>query len=224
MAKVDFIGEQDEKIFIELSNSKLATLGIEPAQIFSTLAAQNAMAAAGVFDTPTDRIFLRPSGAYSSIESMRDIAIRANNRVFRLGDIATVSRGYLDPPQQKMRFHGHEALGVGVTMAKGGDVIELGRGLDAQVAKLNAQLPVGIELQPVASMPRAVQRSVNQFVRSLTEAVLIVLAVSLVSLGLRTGLVVAVSIPLVLAVTFLFMWLFDIGLHKMSLGALILST
>ncbi|NDP41625.1 MAG: efflux RND transporter permease subunit [Aromatoleum sp.] len=223
VAKVDFIGEQDEKIFIELSNSKLATLGIEPAQIFQTLAAQNAVAAAGVFDTPTDRIFLRPTGAYSSLESIRDIAIRANNRVFRLGDIAAVHRGYVDPPQQKMRFHGREALGVGITMAKGGDVIELGRGLDRQVALVQAQLPVGLELQSVASMPRAVQRSVNQFVRSLTEAVLIVLAVSLVSLGLRTGLVVAVSIPLVLAITFLCMWLFDIGLHKISLGALILS-
>ncbi len=223
VAKVDFIGEQDEKIFIELSNSKLSMLGIEPAQIFQTLAAQNVVAASGVFDTATDRIHLRPTGAYSSLESIRDIAIRANNRVFRLGDIATVQRGYVDPPQQKMRFHGHEALGIGITMVKGGDVIELGRDLDAQTALFGAQFPVGLELQPVASMPRAVQRSVNQFVRSLTEAVLIVLAVSLVSLGLRTGLVVAVSIPLVLAVTFLFMWLFDIGLHKISLGALILS-
>jgi len=223
VAKVDFIGEQDEKIYIELSNSKLATLGIEPAQIFQTLATQNVVAAAGVFDTATDRIYLRPTGAYASLESIRDIAIRANNRVFRLGDIATVQRGYVDPPQQKMRFHGREALGIGVTMVKGGDVIELGRDLDAQIALIGAQFPVGLELEPVASMPRAVQRSVNQFVRSLTEAVLIVLAVSLVSLGLRTGLVVAVSIPLVLAVTFVFMWLFDIGLHKISLGALILS-
>jgi multidrug efflux pump len=223
VAKVDFIGEQDEKIFIELSNSKLATLGVEPAQIFQTLAAQNVVAAAGVFDTATDRIWLRPTGAYASLESIRDIAIRAGNRVFGLGDIATVQRGYVDPPQQKMRFRGQEALGIGITMVKGGDVIELGRDLDAQIARIGTQFPVGLELQSVASMPRAVQRSVNQFVRSLAEAVLIVLAVSLMSLGLRTGLVVAVSIPLVLAVTFLFMWLFDIGLHKISLGALILS-
>ena len=223
VAKVDFIGEQDEKIFIELSNAKLATLGIEPAQIFQTLATQNVVAAAGVFDTPTDRIYLRPTGAFVSLDAIRDLALRANNRVFRLGDIATVERGYVDPPQQRMRFLGREALGIGVTMVKGGDVIELGRALDADVARIAAALPVGIDIEPVASMPRAVQRSVNQFVRSLAEAVLIVLAVSLLSLGLRTGLVVAVSIPLVLAITFLGMWIFDIGLHKISLGALILS-
>ncbi|MFO1324983.1 MAG: efflux RND transporter permease subunit [Burkholderiales bacterium] len=223
VAKVDFIGEQDEKIFIELANSKLATLGIEPAQIIETLAKQNAVAAAGVFDTATDRIYVRPSGAFDSVESIRDIAIRANNRMFRLGDIAKVTRGYVDPPQQKMRWHGQEALGLGITMVKGGDVIELGHDLDRETARIAKALPVGVELSQVASMPRAVQRSINQFLRSLAEAVLIVLAVSLVSLGLRTGLVVAVSIPLVLAVTFLFMWLFGIGLHKISLGALILS-
>src|SRR4030095_7311839 len=148
---------------------------------------------------------------------------RANDRVFRLGDIARVYRGYVDPPQQQMRWMGREALGLGITMAKGGDVIELGRDLDREVARIRAQLPVGLEVETVTSMPRAVQRSVNQFVRSLAEAVLIVLAVSLVSLGLRTGLVVAISIPLVLAITFLFMAWFDIGLHKISLGALILS-
>jgi multidrug efflux pump len=223
VAKVDFIGEQDEKIFIELANSKLATLGVEPAQIIETLAKQNAMAAAGVFDTTTDRIFVRPSGAFDSVESIRDISLRANNRVFRLGDIATVTRGYVDPPAQKMRWQGREALGLGITMVKGGDVIELGHDLDRETARITQALPVGVELAQVASMPRAVQRSINQFLRSLTEAVLIVLAVSLVSLGLRTGLVVAVSIPLVLAVTFLCMWIFGIGLHKISLGALILS-
>jgi multidrug efflux pump len=223
VAKVDFIGEQNEKIFIELSNAKLATLGVEPAQIIDTLARQNAVAPSGVFDTSTDRIFVRPTGAFDSVDAIRDIAIRANNRVFRLGDIATVTRGYVDPPQQKMRWHGRDALGIGVTMVKGGDVIQLGHDLDRDMERIQQALPVGVEVAQVASMPRAVQRSINQFLRALTEAVLIVLAVSLVSLGLRTGLVVAVSIPLVLAVTFFFMWLLDIGLHKISLGALILS-
>ena len=223
VAKVDFIGEQDEKIFIELANSKLATLGVEPAQIIETLAKQNAVAAAGVFDTATDRIYVRPTGAFDSVDAIRDISIRANNRIFRLGDIAKVTRGYVDPPQQKMRWQGKEALGLGVTMVKGGDVIELGHALDRDTARIAQQLPVGVELAQVASMPRAVQRSINVFLRSLAEAVAIVLAVSLVSLGLRTGLVVAVSIPLVLAITFLCMWLLDIGLHKISLGALILS-
>ena len=224
VAKVDFIGEQEEKIFVELSNTKLATLGIEPAQIFQTLAAQNAVAAAGVFDTPTDRIYLRPTGAFDSLDAIRDIAIRANNRVFRLGDIADGRARLRRPAAAEDALPGREALGIGVTMVKGGDVIELGRALDAEVARIAAAAAGrASRSSAVASMPRAVQRSINQFVRSLAEAVLIVLAVSLLSLGLRTGLVVAVSIPLVLAITFLCMWLFDIGLHKISLGALILS-
>jgi len=223
VAKVDFIGEQEEKVFIELSNGKLATLGIDPQQILQTLSAQNAVAASGVFDTAADRIYVRPSGAFDSLDAIADLSIRANDRVFRLGDIARVYRGYVDPPQQKMRWKGREALGIGITMTKGGDVIELGRDLDRELKRIEAQLPVGLEVDSVTSMPKAVQRSVNQFVRSLSEAVVIVLAVSLLSLGLRTGLVVAVSIPLVLAVTFGSMWLADIGLHKISLGALILS-
>ncbi len=200
VAKVDFIGEQEEKIFIELSNARLALLGVEPAEIVRTLATQNAVAAAGVFETASDRIYVRPTGAFDSIDAVRDIAIRANNRVFRLADVARVYRGYVDPPQQQMRWRSHEALGLGVTMVKGGDVIELGRALDAKVADVEAALPVGVEVAPVASMPRAVERSVREFVRSLAEAVTIVLLVSLLSLGLRTGLVVAVSIPLVLAI------------------------
>jgi multidrug efflux pump len=223
VAKVDFIGEQDEKIFVEISNTRLATLGIEPSQIVQTLAAQNAVAPAGVFDTASDRIYLRPTGAFDTLDSVRAISIRANDRVLRLGDIATVSRGYVDPPQQKMRWKGKEALGVGVTMAQGGDVVELGHDLDKTVARIQSQVPVGLDVATVTSMPRAVQGSINVFVHSLAEAVLIVLAVSLVSLGLRTGLVVAISIPLVLAVTFLCMATFGIGLHKISLGALILS-
>jgi len=223
VAKVDFIGEQEEKIYVEISNTKLATLGIEPTQIIQTLAAQNAVAAAGVFDTATDRIYLRPTGAFDSLDSIRDISLRANDRLFRLGDIANVYRGYVDPPQQTMRMGGREALGIGITMAKGGDVIDLGRDLDRQIARIQGQLPVGIELVSVTSMPKAVKNSVSVFLRSLTEAVVIVLAVSLVSLGFRTGLVVAISIPLVLAVTFFFMDIFGIGLHKISLGALILS-
>ena len=223
LSKVDFIGEQEEKIHIELSNTRLALLGITPAQIAQTLAAQNAVAAAGSFETANERIYLRPSGAFDSLDEVRDIALRVNERLFRLGDIAEVHRGYVDPPQQKMRWQGREALGIGVTMVAGGDVIALGRALDERLAAVAPELPVGMEIGQVSSMPRAVERSVREFVSSLAEAVAIVLAVSLVSLGLRTGLVVAISIPLVLATTFLCMWLFGIGLHKISLGALILS-
>ena len=223
VAKIDFIGEQEERIFIEFSNAKLATLGLDAQALIATLAAQNVVAAAGAFETASDRVYLRPSGGFDSPEAIRSLSLRANNRTFRLGDVAEVRRGYVDPPQQKMRWHAREALGLGVTMVKGGDVIELGRDLDRQVARLRAELPVGAEIDAVSSMPKTVQRSINDFVRSLAEAVVIVLVVSLVSLGFRTGLVVAVSIPLVLATTFLFMHLFGIGLHKISLGALILS-
>ncbi len=223
VAKVDFIGEQEEKIYVEISNTRLALLGISPLEIAEVLAAQNAIADAGSFETPVERIPLRPSGAFDSLDEVRAIALRVNDRLFRLGDIAEVKRGYVDPPRETMRFAGREALGIGVTMVPGGDVIALGRALDARLAAFAPELPIGMEVDTVASMPRTVERSVQEFVRSLLEAVAIVLAVSLVSLGLRTGLVVAISIPLVLATTFLLMWLFGIGLHRISLGALILS-
>ncbi len=223
VAKVEFFGEQDEKVYIELSNTRLATLGVDATTIVAALATQNAIAPAGSFETPSDRIFLRTTGDFDSVEAVRETTIRANGRLFRLGDIARVQRGYADPPQPKMRFQGKESLGIGVSMVKGGDIIELGGNLDRAVERLRRDLPVGLELAQVTSQPQAVQRSVNEFVRSLAEAVVIVLAVSLISLGLRTGIVVALTIPLVLAATFLFMRIGDIGLHKISLGALILS-
>src|SRR5215470_6863137 len=223
VAKVEFFGEQEEKVYIELSNTRLATLGVDVQTIVNALATQNAIAPAGAFDTPSDKIYLRTSGDFDSVDAIRETTIRANGRLFRIGDIARVFRGYADPPQPKMRFQGREALGIGVAMVKGGDIIELGAHLDAAVARLNRTLPVGLELEQVSSQPKAVQRSINEFGRSLAEAVVIVLAVSLLSLGLRTGFVVALSIPLVLAATFLFMHLFGIGLHKISLGALILA-
>jgi multidrug efflux pump len=207
VAKVEFFGEQDEKVYIELSNTKLATLGVDVQTIVNALATQNAIAPAGAFETPSDKIHLRTTGDFDSVEAIRETTIRANGRLFRLGDIARVNRGYADPPQPKMRFQGREALGIGVSMVKGGDIIELGANLDREVARL----------------AREVQRSVNEFVRALAEAVAIVLAVSLASLGLRTGFVVALSIPLVLAATFMLMNFFGIGLHKISLGALILA-
>lgn len=223
VAKVELIGEQDEKIFVELANTKLATLGIDAQTIAQALAAQNAKLAGGSFETGSDRIFLRPEGDFESVEQVRDTVIRAAGRSFRIGDIARVWRGYVDPPVSKVRFQGQEALAMGVSMVKGGDIIELGRNLEARVAQLKESLPIGVELNKISSQPEAVSRSVNEFVRSLAEAVVIVLLVNFFSLGLRTGFVVALSIPLVLAATFLFMRLFDIGLHKISLGALVLA-
>ena len=223
VAKVEIIGDQEEKVYIELSNTKLATLGIDSQLIINTLQAQNAIAPSGAFETATDKIFIRSSGDFRSVDNIREISIRANNRLFRLGDIAEVHRGYVDPASSKMRFVGKEAVGLGVAMAGGGDIIELGANLDSEVKRIQDNLPVGVEMLQVSSMPKAVSRSIREFTRTLTEAVVIVLIVSFFSLGLRSGLIVAITIPLVLAATFLFMSLFNIGLHKISLGALILS-
>jgi multidrug efflux pump len=206
VAKVDLVGEQDEKIFIEVSNTRLGTLGIAPADVFSALAQQNAVAATGSFETPTDRVYVRASGALDSVESVKALAIRANGRLFRLGDIATVTRGFSDPPQPRMRYMGRDALGVAVSMVPRGDIIALGGALDGAVARLERELPVGVELHRVNDQPATVKRSVGEFTRSLAEAVGIVLLVSFLSLGMRTGLIVALSIPLTLAVTFLFMF------------------
>ncbi|MDH5265422.1 MAG: efflux RND transporter permease subunit, partial [Betaproteobacteria bacterium] len=223
VAKVELIGEQDEKIFVEVANAKLATLGVEPAVVFAALSQQNAVASSGSFETATDRLYVRTTGALDSVESVRALPVRANGRIFRLGDIATVSRGFSDPPQPKIRFMGRDALGIAVSMASRGDIIALGEALDAEVARIKAELPVGLELDRVNDQPTAVKRSVSEFTRTLAEAVGIVLLVSFLSLGLRTGLIVALSIPLTFAVTFLFMFQAGIDLHKVSLGALIIA-
>ncbi len=223
VAKVELIGEQDEKIFVELSNTKVANLGLDINAIVATLQAQNVLTPAGSFETPSTRLYLRTSGDFESAESVKNIPVRAAGRTFRLGDIATVTRGYSDPPQPKMRFMGHEALGIGVSMRKGGDILALGANLDRELDRIGKTLPVGLDIERVNDQPRAVRASVGEFVRSVAEAVLIVLAVSFLSLGVRTGIVVALSIPLVLALTFMFMQIFEVGLHKISLGALILA-
>ncbi|HET7729697.1 MAG TPA: efflux RND transporter permease subunit [Usitatibacter sp.] len=223
VAKVELVGEQDEKIYVELANAKLATLGVEPAVVLAALQQQNAVAASGSFETPTDRIHVRASGALDSVESVEALAIRANGRLFRLGDVATVRRGFSDPPQPRMRYLGREALGIAVSMVPRGDIISLGHALDAEIARLQGELPVGAELARVNDQPETVRRSVREFTRSLTEAVAIVLLVSFLSLGARTGLIVALSIPLTLFVTFLFMFWAGVDLHKISLGALIIA-
>ena len=223
VAKVDLVGEQDERIYVELANAKLATFGVAPAEVFAALQQQNAVAASGSFETPTDRIYVRASGALDSVESVKAIAIRANGRLFRLADVATVYRGFADPPQPRMRYMGREALGIAVSMVPRGDIIALGEALDAEIDRFERELPVGLELARVNNQPRTVKRSVGEFTRSLAEAVGIVLLVSFVSLGLRTGLIVALSIPLTLFVTFLFMFYSGVDLHKISLGALIIA-
>ncbi len=223
VAKVELIGLQDERIWIELSNAKLATLGVAFDEVVRAIEAQNAVVPAGAFETDTDRIYLRADGAFDSVESISALSIRAGDRLFKLSDVATVRRGYVDPPQPRMRFRGADAVGIGVSMVEGGDILRLGNALDAEIARLTDELPVGLELHRVADQPRAVRSSIAEFVRVLTEALLVVLAVSFLSLGFRTGLVVALSIPLVLAMTFATMKFFGIDLHKISLGALIVA-
>ena len=221
--KVDLIGLQDEKIWIELSNTKLANLGIPLNAVQEAVDAQNAVTPASFFETGSDRVQLRVSGAFKSVEQIRDFPIRAGGRTFRLADVAEVKRGFTEPAAPRMRFMGENAIGIGVSMRPGGNIVTLGKALDAEFERLQDTLPVGMKLERVSDQPAAVKRSVAEFVRSLTEAVIIVLAVSFFSLGRRAGTVVALSIPLVLAMTFAAMYYFDIGLHKISLGALVLS-
>lgn len=223
VAKVELIGLQEEKIWIELSNTKLATLGIPLDVIQRALDEQNAIIPAGFFETPDERVQLRVSGRFDRVEDIAAFPIRVGERSFRLDDVARVWRGFSDPPAPRMRFMGDDAIGLAVSMREGGDILQLGKALDAELARLQQTLPVGMELRKVSDQPAAVRDSVGEFVRVLAEAVAIVLVVCFFSLGLRTGLVVALSIPLVLAMTFAAMHFFGIGLHKTSLGALVLA-
>ncbi len=223
VGKVDLVGLQDQKVWIEVSNTKLATLGIPLSAVQQALAEQNAVVPAGFFETASDRVQLRVSGAFRSVDELREFPIRAGDRTVRLGDIASVERGFADPAAPRMRFMGDDAIGIAVAMKDGGDILRLGDALETEFARLQRALPAGMELRKVSDQPHAVRDSVGEFVRVLGEAVAIVLLVSFFSLGLRTGLVVAVSIPLVLAMTFATMHWFGIGLHKISLGALVLA-
>jgi len=223
VGKVDYLGDQNQHIFIEIPNARLSKLGISPQQIAAAINQQNAVASAGVITTADDRVFVRPSGQFDDLEALGNTLLRINDRSFRLGDIATIKRGYDDPPSQQMRFMSKPVLGIGVTMQPGSDVIQLGKALDQATANLQKRLPAGLTLNPVTSMPHAVSHSVDDFLESVAEAVAIVLLVSLLSLGFRTGMVVVISIPFVLAATALCMDIFGIGLHKVSLGTLVLA-
>ncbi|MGH8516783.1 MAG: efflux RND transporter permease subunit, partial [Panacagrimonas sp.] len=206
-----------------IANARRSQLGIPPTLIAEVIAQQNDVAPAGDFDTATDKIYLRVSGGLSKIEQLKQLPIEFQGRTFRLGDIAEIYRDYQDPAAPRMRFNGENAIGIAVSMEKGGDIIRLGKALDAEFDTLNTVVPLGMQLSRVANQPRAVSRGINEFVRSLAEAVAIVLVVCFLSLGMRMGLVVMASIPLVLGMTFATMHYFGIGLHKISLGSLILA-
>ena len=221
--RIEMIGVQDEKVFIEVSPARLAAQGLTPSVVFDALQRQNMVVPAGFVETVTDRVRLRVSGPFASVETIRDADLMVGGRHLRLGDIATVRRGLADPPQPRMRVEGKDAVGFGVVMARGGNVIELGERLTTQMNRLKADLPAGIAVHVVSDQPEIVRSSIRLFVQSLGEAILIVLAVSFLSLGWRTGTVVALSIPLVLAITFLLMNVFGIDLQRISLGALVIA-
>lgn len=223
VGKVELVGLQDEKIWIELSNTKLATLGLPLSAVQQALEAQNAVAAAGFFETDSERIQLRVTGRFESVDEIRSFPIRVGDRTFRIADVAEVKRGFNDPPAPRMRFMGEDAIGIAVSMKAGGDILVLGKALEEAFARLQQTLPLGMELRKVSDQPAAVKTGVGEFVKVLVEALTIVLLVSFFSLGLRTGLVVALVIPLVLAMTFAAMYYLGIGLHKISLGALVLG-
>jgi multidrug efflux pump len=223
VGKVDLIGVQDEVIFIDFSLRQMAGLGIDPDLVAATLASQNAVIASGTIETPGERIAVRVSGALDSVENIENVAIRVGDRQVRIKDFARVSRGYKDPPTPQYHYNAQPAIGIGVSMAKGGNVLDLGAALEKELKRIESDLPVGIDVHRVADQPAVVEESVGHFTRGLFEAIGIVLAVSLISLGLRAGLVVAISIPLVLAIVFVFMQAFEISLQRISLGALIIS-
>lgn len=223
VAKVDFFGEQKQRLFIDISNAKLVNIGIDTNTLIRILQAQNTVLSSGTFDTSEERIRVELSGRYQTLEDLRELRLRANNQDFKLGDVAKIYRGYEEQPHDRVRFGGKETLLLGISMKEGGDIIALGHELENSIAKIQPQLLVGLALDKVTLQPKIVAHSVNDFVQSLIEALTIVLSISLISLGWRSGLVVAISIPVVLASSFLVMYLFGIGLHKISLGALILA-
>jgi len=241
VAKVELFGVQDEKIFIEISQKKLAQMSLDMSAVLAQLGQQNAVESAGNLQSPQDVVQVRVGGQFQNLDDLRAMPIRgASGAQLRLSDIAQVSRGYVDPPSVKVRHEGQEVIGLGISMAKGGDIIALGHALQASVKEIEVGLPVGLKLTQIQDQPSAVSKSVNEFIKVLIEAVVIVLAVSFLALGLhkrpghhplwkrwtldiRPGLVVGITIPLVLAVTFLAMNYFGIGLHKISLGSLIIA-
>ncbi|WP_232035711.1 efflux RND transporter permease subunit [Methylomusa anaerophila] len=221
--KVDLIGVQTEKIYIEMENSKLSQLGIDPGLITSTIQAQNAMAAAGMLETATDNVYLRVSGMFEDPDAIRNLPIRSNDRTFRLGDIAKVIRSYAQPEDPAFYYNGHPAIGLQLSMEKGGNILTLGKHLDSAIQQIQTELPFGLEIHQVANQPKVVESSINEFIESLAEAIIIVLIVSFISLGVRSGLVVALAIPLVIAAVFVGMEILGVDLQKISLGALIIA-
>jgi len=231
--KVAIFGAQDEKLWVEISQKRLAQLGLDFNQVIAQLGQQNAVESAGAITAPTDYVQVRVGGQFNTVEELERFPIRANGASFKLGDIATIKRAYVDPPQVKVHHQGREVIALGISMAKGGDIIEMGKALEKAVGAIRAELPAGIEMRQFENQASVVSTSVNEFLRVLAEAVIVVLGVSFISLGVhfkphfhidwRPGLVVGITIPLVLAITFVTMYYWGVGLHKISLGSLIIA-
>ena len=223
VGKVDIVGAQDEVIFLEFSTRKIAALGLDLRSVMSSLQAQNAVTASGVFQAGSERISVRVSGQFESEASLKAINLRVNDRFFPLTEVATITRGYADPPATLFRFNGQPAIGLAIGMKTGANLLQFGEALKEQMSKIIADLPIGVGVHLVADQPVVVEHAVSGFTKALFEAVVIVLGISFLSLGMRAGLVVAISIPLVLAITFVVMAYFGISLQRISLGALIIA-
>ncbi|MGR9392380.1 efflux RND transporter permease subunit [Rhizobium leguminosarum] len=223
VGKVDIVGAQDEVIYLEFSTRKIAALGIDRSAIIATLQAQNAVTQSGFVETGPERVALRVGGRFISEDTLRGINLRVNDRFFPLTDVATITRGYVDPPTSLFRFNGKPAIGLAIGMKTGGNVLAFGEALDKTMSKITQELPVGVSVEQVSDQPKVVEEAVGGFTKALFEAVAIVLAISFISLGMRAGLVVAIAIPLVLAITFMVMFYTGISLQRISLGALIIA-
>ncbi|HET9577211.1 MAG TPA: efflux RND transporter permease subunit [Usitatibacter sp.] len=221
--KVDVIGKQAKRVYVEFSHEKLAALGITPLMIADSLRAQNAMLTGPSIDTKGDRVFIRVSGQFTSLDDIRNVPIEAGGRLIKLGDFTKIHRGYEDPPTYTIRHNGQDVLMIGIVMTNDGNVVQLGKAMEDAIAKIQAELPYGVELERVADQPTVVKDAVWEFERSLLEALAIVLVVSLLSLGLRTGLVVAASVPLVLGAVAIMMLAMGWNLERVSLGSLIIA-
>jgi multidrug efflux pump len=221
--KVDLIGAQEEKVYVEFSDKKLAQLGLTAGQIAAALQSQNAVVPTGTVTLPSHDVPLRVTGRLDGLGAISGLALRLNGSDFRVRDLAQVRRGLVDPPDFKMRFNGKEVIGVGITMDKAGDVLQTGKEIERLVSRLRAELPQGIEIEQVANQPRVVRAAIAEFMRTFAEALIIVMVVSFLSLGLRAGTIVALTVPLVLAGTFLLMLLLKIDFQRISLGALVLA-
>lgn len=221
--KVELRGVQSEKIYIEAENSKLAELGVSPAAVIAALQNQGGVVSSGKLDSSSNRMYMRVSGLFENIDDIRNMPITSGKTVFRLGDIAKVTRGYSDPHDSRMFFNGKPAVGLALSMYSGGNILNLAKELEKTVTQIKTELPVGMDISKVANQPEVVRDSINEFVESLAEAILIVLIVCFIFLGLRSGTVVALCIPLVILGSFTFMYLLGIDLHKVSLGALIIA-